>query len=61
MLYFYMTAANFRQYQMNLTWMDVIKQVVITVDTPLCFCLVSDWKWRKISLCDLFPMRFLVT
>ena len=44
MLYFYMTAANFRQYQMNLTWMDVIKQVVITVDTPLCFCLVSDWK-----------------
>lgn len=44
MLSFYMKAANFKQYQSNLNWMDVIKQVVITVDIPLCFHLFSGWK-----------------
>lgn len=44
MVSFYMKAANFRQYQMTLNWMDVIKQVAITVDIPLWFCLFSDWK-----------------
>lgn len=58
MLSFHMKAAKIRQYQMNFNWMDVIKQVVITVDIPLWFCLFSDWKWRKISTPDL-PLEIL--
>lgn len=39
-----MKAVKFRQYQLNLIWVDVIKQVFITDDIPLWFCLFSDWK-----------------
>lgn len=39
-----MKAADFRQQQMNLNWLDAIKHMVITVDIPLWFCLFSDWR-----------------